>query len=75
MLIFTDAHENHAQVPNGFGCGLGAIQLILYAIYRDNKNESKKLDPKLLEMGQSEPKAQPNEKKQSITQLHENGHV
>lgn len=62
-------------VPNGFGCGLGAIQLILYAIYRDNKNESKKLDPKLLEMGQSEPKAQPNEKKQSITQLHENGHV
>lgn len=55
-------------VPNGFGCGLGAIQLILYAIYRDNKDESKKLDPKSLEMGQ-------NEEKQSNTQLHENGHV
>ncbi|CAN6475883.1 unnamed protein product [Victoria cruziana] len=22
-------------VPNGFGCGLGALQLLLYAIYRD----------------------------------------
>ncbi|XP_030522816.1 bidirectional sugar transporter SWEET1-like isoform X2 [Rhodamnia argentea] len=28
-------------VPNGFGCGLGAVQLILYAIYRDNKGEPK----------------------------------
>lgn len=26
-------------MPNGFGCGLGAVQLILYAIYRDNKGE------------------------------------
>lgn len=25
------------QVPNGFGCGLGALQLILYFIYRDLK--------------------------------------
>lgn len=25
------------QVPNGFGCGLGAVQLILYFIYRDSK--------------------------------------
>uniref|UniRef100_A0A1D1ZLT7 Bidirectional sugar transporter SWEET n=1 Tax=Anthurium amnicola TaxID=1678845 RepID=A0A1D1ZLT7_9ARAE len=24
-------------VPNGFGCGLGALQLILYAIYRDSE--------------------------------------
>lgn len=31
------------QVPNGFGCGLGAMQLILYAIYR-NKGEFKKPD-------------------------------
>ena len=30
------------QIPNGFGCGLGALQLILYAIYRDNKGEQKK---------------------------------
>lgn len=24
-------------IPNGFGCGLGTVQLILYAIYRNNK--------------------------------------
>ncbi|KAI3974628.1 hypothetical protein MKX01_029618 [Papaver californicum] len=28
-------------VPNGFGCGLGALQLILYAIYRKNKGDEK----------------------------------
>lgn len=28
------------QVPNGFGSGLGAMQLILYAIYRNNKDET-----------------------------------
>uniref|UniRef100_A0A7N0UU63 Bidirectional sugar transporter SWEET n=1 Tax=Kalanchoe fedtschenkoi TaxID=63787 RepID=A0A7N0UU63_KALFE len=27
----------HGQVPNGFGCVLGAVQLILYAIYRDGE--------------------------------------
>ncbi|KAH6782580.1 Nodulin MtN3 family protein [Perilla frutescens var. frutescens] len=27
-------------IPNGFGCGLGAVQLILYAIYRKNKGQS-----------------------------------
>ncbi|KAH6812935.1 Nodulin MtN3 family protein [Perilla frutescens var. frutescens] len=26
-------------VPNGFGCGLGAVQLTLYAIYRNNKGQ------------------------------------
>lgn len=35
----------HFQIPNGFGCGLGAVQLILYAIYRDNKHENKKSSP------------------------------
>lgn len=31
------------QVPNGFGCALGALQLILYFVYRDNKgNDTKK---------------------------------
>ncbi|KAK2989909.1 hypothetical protein RJ640_019492 [Escallonia rubra] len=30
------------QVPNGFGSGLGAIQLILYAIYCKSKGEKKK---------------------------------
>ncbi|KAL3504341.1 hypothetical protein ACH5RR_034182 [Cinchona calisaya] len=36
-------------IPNGFGCGLGAVQLILYAIYRDNKDPGKKevSDPSL----------------------------
>lgn len=29
-------------IPNGFGCGLGAVQLILYAIYHNNKGEGKK---------------------------------
>ncbi|KAK3002479.1 hypothetical protein RJ639_022123 [Escallonia herrerae] len=30
------------QVPNGFGSGLGAIQLILYAVYCKNKGEKMK---------------------------------
>ena len=30
------------QVPNGVGGGLGALQLILYFIYRNNKGEAKK---------------------------------
>ncbi|KAK4490172.1 hypothetical protein RD792_000829 [Penstemon davidsonii] len=29
-------------IPNGIGCGLGAVQLILYAVYRDNKGQNKK---------------------------------
>ncbi|KAL3513784.1 hypothetical protein ACH5RR_026501 [Cinchona calisaya] len=29
-------------IPNGFGSGLGAVQLILYAIYHDNKDPRKK---------------------------------
>ncbi|XP_058186158.1 bidirectional sugar transporter SWEET1-like [Rhododendron vialii] len=69
-------------VPNGFGSGLGAIQLILYAIYRDNKVEAKKLGPdESLEMGlakpdaQQQPAARPDEEKQSNTQLSVNGHV
>lgn len=33
---------SHLQVPNGFGCGLGAVQLILYAIYRNHKGEPSK---------------------------------
>lgn len=30
------------QVPNAFGCGLGALQLVLYAIYRNNKVDEAK---------------------------------
>ncbi|CAN6458610.1 unnamed protein product [Victoria cruziana] len=29
-------------VPNGFGCGLGALQLIIYAIYRDWGGDDRK---------------------------------
>ena len=41
------------QVPNGVGCGLGALQLILYFIYRNNKGEAKKpaLPVKSMQMG------------------------
>eukprot|EP00258_Populus_trichocarpa_P034989 XP_024451008.1 bidirectional sugar transporter SWEET1-like [Populus trichocarpa] len=40
-------------VPNGVGCGLGALQLILYFIYRNNKGEDKKpaLPVKSMQMG------------------------
>lgn len=39
-------------VPNGVGCGLGALQLILYFIYRNNKGEAKKpLPTHSLEIG------------------------
>lgn len=44
------------QVPNGVGGGLGALQLILYIIYRNNKGEAKKpgaagLPVKSMQMG------------------------
>ncbi|XP_051139812.1 bidirectional sugar transporter SWEET1-like [Andrographis paniculata] len=32
-------------IPNGFGCGLGTVQLILYAIYHKNKGQAKKSSP------------------------------
>ncbi|XXG70917.1 hypothetical protein AAC387_Pa07g0285 [Persea americana] len=35
-------HDPFIAVPNGFGSGLGAIQLILYAIYRDKGNKKGK---------------------------------
>ncbi|CAI9115609.1 OLC1v1016551C2 [Oldenlandia corymbosa var. corymbosa] len=40
-------------IPNGFGCGLGTMQLILYAIYRKNKGEitHKGVTDESLEMG------------------------
>ncbi|KAJ4846552.1 Bidirectional sugar transporter sweet1 [Turnera subulata] len=43
-------------IPNGFGCGLGAMQLILYFIYRDNKGEGKKpTSDQSVEMGSGKP--------------------
>ena len=42
------------QVPNGFGCGLGILQLILYATYCGNKGQTKKTaDGSSLELGQA----------------------
>ncbi|KAH9294478.1 hypothetical protein KI387_040318, partial [Taxus chinensis] len=28
-------HDPFVAVPNGFGCGLGALQLVIYALYRE----------------------------------------
>ncbi|XP_057866153.1 bidirectional sugar transporter SWEET1 [Cryptomeria japonica] len=28
-------HDPFVAIPNGFGCGLGALQLILYVVYKD----------------------------------------
>lgn len=49
------------QVPNGFGCGLGAMQLVLYAIYRNSeasrgqKDGDGGKDGSALEMGYEKP--------------------
>ncbi|MQM00781.1 hypothetical protein Taro_033517 [Colocasia esculenta] len=48
-------------VPNGFGCGLGALQLVLYAIFRDSKESRMHREGKgegkaeSIEMGTSKP--------------------
>ncbi|KAL5560459.1 hypothetical protein UlMin_036670 [Ulmus minor] len=48
-------------IPNGFGCGLGTLQLILYFIYRKNKGGSNKPTPEeTVEMGLSKPTKKPN---------------
>ena len=45
------------KIPNGFGCALGTLQLILYAIYCRNKGEkSAGKDGKSLEMKVEEKK-------------------
>ncbi|WCJ43438.1 Bidirectional sugar transporter SWEET1 [Euphorbia peplus] len=51
-------HDPFVAVPNGFGCGLGAIQLIVYFIYRkSNKDESELEKPsQSLELGPDKPK-------------------
>ncbi|XP_010260494.1 PREDICTED: bidirectional sugar transporter SWEET1-like [Nelumbo nucifera] len=50
-------------VPNGFGCGLGTMQLILYAIYRKNKGGAKgeakgSAGADSMEMGHAKPQKQ-----------------
>jgi solute carrier family 50 protein (sugar transporter) len=42
-------HDPFIAVPNGFGCFLGAVQLILYAIYRDRGSKSTRSDDQLHE--------------------------
>ncbi|OVA06797.1 SWEET sugar transporter [Macleaya cordata] len=68
-------------VPNGFGCGLGALQLILYAIYRNNKgavaggpNDTTTDDHDSVEMGLG--KFQQGKQTNNTTfQSQKNGHV
>ncbi|KAL6962351.1 Bidirectional sugar transporter sweet1 [Sarracenia purpurea var. burkii] len=63
-------------VPNGFGSGLGAIQLILYAIYRKSKGETKKSNADgSLEMGLDKSQLQSREENQSNSQVLKKGHV
>ncbi|KAK6938325.1 SWEET sugar transporter [Dillenia turbinata] len=58
-------------VPNGFGCGLGALQLILYAIYHKNKGGPGKgsSGDESREMGLEKPNKETN------PQQFQNGHV
>ncbi|EXB99576.1 Bidirectional sugar transporter SWEET1 [Morus notabilis] len=53
------------MVPNGFGCGLGATQLVLYFIYRD-RGSKKPTPEESIEMGLSKPN-------QNNKQLNANG--
>lgn len=59
-------------VPNGFGCALGAIQLILYTIYYKKKPNDQKQTTTTqdVELGQASPKTNglENEKAQQLTQ-------
>ncbi|GKU90567.1 hypothetical protein SLEP1_g4549 [Rubroshorea leprosula] len=50
-------HDPFVAIPNGVGCGLGAVQLILYFIYHNNKDEPKKKSAAsgVVEMGQENP--------------------
>ncbi|XP_022922940.1 bidirectional sugar transporter SWEET1-like [Cucurbita moschata] len=51
-------HDPFLAVPNGFGCGLGALQLILYMIYRGRQPRPEKKptsDGSNVEMDQQKP--------------------
>lgn len=40
--MVNNSHTIMLQVPNGFGCVLGALQLILYVIYYDRECQAEK---------------------------------
>lgn len=61
------------QVPNGVGCGLGTVQLILYFIYRNNKGPTKKTIPDQSSMEMSNGKA--NHDKQNVANGSQNEQV
>ncbi|XP_051150942.1 bidirectional sugar transporter SWEET1-like [Andrographis paniculata] len=44
-------NDPYIAIPNGVGCGLGAVQLILYAVYRGNKDG----DDRTVEMEKGRP--------------------
>ncbi|KAI3873619.1 hypothetical protein MKW92_037811 [Papaver armeniacum] len=65
-------------VPNGFGCGLGTLQLILYAIYRKNKGdrtEPKTTDTKDNSVGIEFEKFQQGKQTNSTYPIEQNGQV
>ncbi|XP_062159019.1 bidirectional sugar transporter SWEET1 [Alnus glutinosa] len=66
-------HDPFVSVPNGFGCGLGAVQLILYFIFRDNKGGPKKpTTVESVEVGL--PKIHPQEQKSTANGSALQGH-
>ncbi|XP_012066095.1 bidirectional sugar transporter SWEET1 isoform X1 [Jatropha curcas] len=59
-------HDPFVAVPNGFGCGLGTVQLILYFIYRngkgvDDSDDVKKPTSQSVEMGVGKPQLEKNQ--------------
>ena len=64
----------YLQIPNGFGCGLGTMQLILYFIYCNNKGPGETTKPTAngtVEMG---PKI-PHQEKQANGKVPQDGQV
>lgn len=58
-LMTIDHHlyvhkDDHCQICNGFGCGLGEMQLILHAIYCNNKGELMNNNDSMEMMGEIE---------------------